>query len=113
MSKIEHDRPRHIAFQIDAPEPLSRAAVADAVRAAAKALGWPEPERPRLTRYRFPHGAVRVPHERQRGAVALLQGLRQATDKGRAIEFQVTTLGASGTLEALTGRLGILDGRES
>ncbi len=113
MSKIEHDRPRHIAFRIEAASQVSRAACSDAFRMAAKAANWPDAERPKLTRYAFPHGAVRVPHQRQADAVMLVNGITVVHEKGKAVGVRMTTLGASGTLAALTSRLGILEGRES
>ena len=107
MSKVSMPRPRYVAFRIDGPRPLARRAVGAAVRNAAKAAGWPDADAPQLTRYAWPHGIVRVEHTRAAGAKGLLQAIT-AID-GDAV--RVATLSTSGTLDALTSRLGVLTER--
>lgn len=105
MSKVSMPRPRYIAFRIDAAAPVSRRGVGNALRAASK--GWPEEQAPKLTRYEWPHGIVRVEHTGQAAARKLLAGLT-AMD---GAPVKVETLSASGTLKALTTRLGVLTKR--
>ena len=105
MSKVSMPRPRYIAFRIDAATPLPRRAVGNALRAASK--GWPEDQAPKLTRYEWPHGIVRVEHTEQADAKRLLAAIT-AMD---GIPVKVETLSASGTLKALTTRIGVLTKR--
>ena len=98
-------RPRYVAFRIDGPRPLQRRAVGNALRAASK--GWPEGTAPQLTRYEWPHGIVRVEHTHQGAARKLLAGITQV----EADAVQVETLSTSGTLKALTERIGVLTKR--
>ncbi|MHB8632429.1 MAG: hypothetical protein ACYDBQ_00485 [Thermoplasmatota archaeon] len=100
MSKVSMPRPRYVAVALAGPPP-SRRALADAV---AKAARFPSGAAPQLTRYGFPHAIFRVDHGEQAALRKLLDGLEVA---GCRLE----TLGAGGTLKALTGRLGILDQR--
>lgn len=104
MSKVSMPRPRYVAFRIDGAKPLARRAVANALRAASK--DWPEGTAPQLTRYAWPHGIVRVEHEHAARARALLAGLRDIEGP-----VGVETLSTSGTLAALTGRIGVLRDR--
>lgn len=97
-------RPRYVAFRIDAAKPATRRGVGTALRDACKAAAWPA-ERPlQLTRFAWPHGIVRVEHTESAAARRILASL--TTCEGQAV--QVETLGTSGTLLALTTRLGIL-----
>lgn len=98
-------RPRYIAFRIDGPGPLARRAVGQALRLAS--AHWPEGSAPQLTRYEWPHGIVRVEHTSSARARDLLNGL-QVMD-GQAVV--VTALSTSGTLKALTTRVGVLRNR--
>lgn len=102
MSKISMPRPRYVAFHVTAEKPLSRRAVGQALRQAG--ASWPEGTAPQLTRYEWPHGIVRVEHTQQGPARALLAALRIID--GTAV--QVITLSSSGTLKALTQRIGVL-----
>ena len=97
-------RPRYVAFRIEAPKPLPRKAVAAGLRAAAKALALPEALAPQLTRYAWPHGIVRVEHTEAARTRALLGALRDLD----GTPVKVETLSTSGTLLALTTRLGVL-----
>lgn len=99
------DRPRYVAFRIDQEAPVSRRAVGQALQAAAREAGLAEA--PQLTRYAFPHGIVRVSHEHLATLRALLPRLR--APNGQAIP--VETLLTSGTILALTSRLGVLGTR--
>lgn len=104
MSKVSMPRPRYVAFRIEGPKELPRRAVGNALRAASQ--DWPEGAAPQLTRYAWPHGIVRVEHTGQARAIALLNGLVAIDGPVR-----VETLSSSGTLKALTGRLGLLEDR--
>ena len=101
MSKVSMPRPRYVAFRIDGPKPLARKAVSAALRAATK--GWAEGTAPQLTRYAWPHGIVRVEHTHAAQARALLAALRDIDGP-----VQVEPLSTSGTLAALTDRVGVL-----
>ena len=101
------DRPRYVAFQVEAPAALPRRAVAEAVQRAAREAGWPQGEAPQLTRYAFPHGIVRVPHERLADVRRLLPAIAMVG----AQPVRVATLRTSGTLLALTSALGLLQER--
>jgi RNase P/RNase MRP subunit POP5 len=107
LSKVDMDRPRYIAFHIEAEAQLPRRAVVNALEAASRGATWKGPA-PRLMRYAFPHGIVRVTHEDQGAACGLVAAL--ARMDGRTVRVQ--TLGASGTILALTTRLGILAKRD-
>ena len=98
MSKVSMPRPRYVAFRLDGP-PQPRRAVADRVRDAARREGWPAGMEPQLTRFEWPHAIVRVDHTLAARARELLARL------------PAQTLSTSGTLKALTGRLGILTER--
>jgi RNase P/RNase MRP subunit POP5 len=104
MSKVSMPRPRYVAVRLEGPTPLPRRAVADLVRDAARRQGWERGMEPQLTRYEWPHAIVRVDHTLVAQARALLAAL------GRH-GLPATTLSTSGTLKALTGRLGILQER--
>lgn len=107
MSKISMDRPRYVAFRIVGPEPVSRRAAGQAILAAARGEGWPADAAPQLTRYAFPHGIVRVSHEH----LAAVRRLLPAVAAMGGATVRVETLGTSGTLLALTSRLGVLSQR--
>lgn len=105
MSKVSMPRPRYIAFRIEAAAPLQRRSVGNALRSASK--GWAEGTAPQLTRYEWPHGIVRVEHTEQAAARKLLAGI--TVMEGAPVK--VETLSASGTLKALTTRIGVLTKR--
>ena len=108
MSKVSMPRPRYLAFEVQAAAPVSRKAFANALKGRARHEGWADGDGPHLTRYAFPHGIVRVEHTRQAAARDLLPRVTWAMEGGARVEFTVRTLSASGTLKALTGRLGVL-----
>lgn len=101
-------RPRYVAFEVAAAVPVSRKAFANALKGRARHEGWPDGDGPHLTRYAFPHGIVRVEHTRLADARALLPGITWVQEGGERVEVAVRTLLASGTLRALTERLGVL-----
>lgn len=105
MSKISMPRPRYIAFRIDGGKPVSRRALGQALRVAS--AHWEAGTAPQLTRYEWPHGIVRIEHTQQGAARSLLASLVEL-EGGPAT---VVPLSASGTLKALTTRLGILQAR--
>lgn len=102
MSKISMPRPRYVAFRITAEKAVPRRAISQALRQASAT--WVESTAPQLTRYEWPHGIVRVEHMHQAAARDLLNTL--SVIDGQAVT--VETLSASGTLKALTDRLGVL-----
>lgn len=107
MSNVTMPRPRYVAVRIDGATPAPRRAFGLALRAAAQAAAWPDAAQPHLTRYAWPHAIVRVEHTQVAAVRLLLEGLR-ALD-GHPV--RVACLSTSGTLKALTGRLGILQTR--
>ncbi|MEA3137034.1 MAG: hypothetical protein QOC71_1315 [Thermoplasmata archaeon] len=111
MSKVAMPRPRYLAFEVKAATPVSRRAFANALKGRARSEGWPDSEGPHLTRYAFPHGIVRVEHTRSADCRALLGGVTWAVEGGARVELAVRTLSTSGTLKALTDRVGVLKER--
>jgi RNase P/RNase MRP subunit POP5 len=111
MSKVSMPRPRYIAFRLAGP-PVSRRAFSNALRGRARHEGWADGQGPHLTRYAWPHGIVRVEHTEQAKARALLGRITWAVEGDARAELVVETVGASGTLKALTGRVGFLAERE-
>lgn len=108
MSKVSMPRPRYVAFELRATSPVSRRAFANALKGRARHEGWPDADGPHLTRYAFPHGIVRVEHSRAADCRALLAGVAWAVEAGQRVELAVRTTSTSGTLKALTGRIGVL-----
>lgn len=113
MSKVSMPRPRYLAFEVQAAAPVSRRAFANALKGRARHEGWADADGPHLTRYAFPHGIVRVEHTRQAAARELLPRVTWAMEGGARVELAVRTLSASGTLKALTERLGLLIERDA
>ncbi|MHB1262302.1 MAG: hypothetical protein ACYC2H_11375 [Thermoplasmatota archaeon] len=111
MSKISMPRPRYLAFEVKAASPVSRRAFANALKGRARHEGWSDADGPHLTRYAFPHGIVRVEHTRAAACRTLLAGLTWAVEGAARIELSVRTLSTSGTLKALTDRVGVLKER--
>jgi RNase P/RNase MRP subunit POP5 len=111
VSKVAMPRPRYIAFRLAGAQ-VSRRAFANALRGRAKHEGWAEGQGPHLTRYAWPHGIVRVEHTEQAKARELLGRITWAAEGVARAEFAVETVGASGTLKALTGRVGFLQERD-
>lgn len=105
-------RPRYIAFTLAGPAAVSRRAFANALRARARHEGWTDAQGPHLTRYAWPHGIVRVEHTEQARARDLLPRVTWASEGAARVEFTLRTVGASGTLKALTGRAGFLESRD-
>lgn len=108
MSKVAMPRPRYVAFRVTAAQPVSRRSFANAVLGHARAAGWTDGEGPHLTRFAWPHGIVRVEHTRLAACRALLPGITWASESGARVPVTVATLSSSGTLKALTDRLGVL-----
>jgi RNase P/RNase MRP subunit POP5 len=108
MSKVSMPRPRYVAFELKAASPVSRRAFANALKGRARHEGWPDADGPHLTRYAFPHGIVRVEHSRAAACRALLEAVTWAVEGGARADFTVRTLSTSGTLKALTDRVGVL-----
>jgi RNase P/RNase MRP subunit POP5 len=111
VSKVAMPRPRYLAFEVKAASPVSRRAFANALKGRARHEGWTDGDGPHLTRYAFPHGIVRVEHTRAAACRALLAGLTWAVEGPARVELAVATLSTSGTLKALTDRVGVLKER--
>ena len=111
MSKVSMPRPRYLAFEVKGAAPVSRRAFSNALKGRARHEGWPDADGPHLTRYAFPHGIVRVEHTRAAECRALLAGVTWAVEGGARVELAVATLSTSGTLKALTDRVGVLKER--
>ena len=111
MSKVSMPRPRYVAFEAKAAAPVSRRAFANALKGRARHEGWADADGPHLTRYAFPHGIVRVEHTRAAACRALLAGVTWAVEGGARVELAVVPLSTSGTLKALTDRVGVLKER--
>jgi len=99
MSKVAMPRPRYIAFAIDGARPAARGEVQQALRAL--------PGSPQLTRYAWPHGIVRVEHGHEAACRAALARVQRVGDQAATVR----PLSTSGTLLALTTRLGVLQER--
>ena len=104
-------RPRYVAFRLAGATPVSRKAFANALKGRARQEGWADGDGPHLTRYGWPHGIVRVEHTHLARCRALLPGITWAIEGGARVEFAVETLSSSGTLKALTERVGVLQER--
>lgn len=104
-------RPRYVAFQVTGAQPVSRRAFGNALKGRARQEGWGDNDGPHLTRYGWPHGIVRVEHTRQAACRHLLPTVTWAMEGGARVELAVETLSSSGTLKALTERLGVLKER--
>jgi RNase P/RNase MRP subunit POP5 len=110
MSKVAMERPRYIAFRLVGPA-VSRRAFGNALRGRAKHEGWADGGGPHLTRFEWPHGIVRVEHALQGRAREMLPRITWAMEGACRVDFQVETLSSSGTLKALTERIGVLKQR--
>ena len=113
MSKVSMPRPRYVAVQLDAAKPLSRKAFANAVKGRARHDGWSDADAPVLTRFAWPHAIVRVEHTHAAKARALLGAITWVVEGEAKVPLTVTPLSTSGTLSALTERLGVLQKRDA
>lgn len=112
MSKVSMPRPRYIAFKLEAERPVSRRALANALKGRARHDGWPDADAPVLTRYAWPHGIVRVEHLHLDKARALLAAVTWAVEGDAKVALKLKALSTSGTLKALTERIGVLQRRD-
>ncbi len=103
MSKAHDPHWRYVAIHMTGTG-CSRSALGSAVKAAAK-HGGVEGDLPQLTRFAWPHAIVKMHHHQLEGSKQWLPGLRAPGVDG------ANTLSASGTIKALTDRLGILQER--
>jgi RNase P/RNase MRP subunit POP5 len=101
-------RPRYVAFRIDGAKPVSRRAFNNALKGRARHEGWADADGPHLTRYGWPHGIVRVEHTHLARCRELLARVTWAVDGDAKVDLRVETLSSSGTLKALTERVGVL-----
>lgn len=113
MSKISMPRPRYIAFKLEAAKPVSRRAVANAIKGQARQQGWADADAPVLTRFAWPHGIVRVEHLHAERARKLLAALAWVVEGEAKSPLKATPLSTSGTLKALTERVGVLKRRDA
>jgi RNase P/RNase MRP subunit POP5 len=111
MSKVSMPRPRYVAFELKAATPVSRRAFSNALRGRARHEGWTDADGPHLTRYAFPHGIVRVEHTKAEACRRLLVAITWAVEGSARVDLEVTPLSTSGTLKALTDRVGVLKER--
>lgn len=110
VSKAHDPHWRYIALRIEG-RAVSRRALQNALLGRARKEGVPDAEAPQLTRYDWPHAIVKVHHHRLAGARDWLPRLDFAVEGDAKVPLQVKTLSASGTIKALTQRLGILEKR--
>lgn len=107
MSKAHFVHWRYIAVHLEGPA-VSRRELNRAVIALGRKRDLPEDRWPSLTRYNFPHAIVRVQHmDAWACRDWLAKGLSVKHDGGTA-SLAVTPLSTSGTIKAVTQRLGIL-----
>lgn len=108
MSKAHDPHWRYVAFRADGATGVSRRAMQNAILGRFRSLGWSDGDVPKLTRYEWPHGIVRVDHRRLADCRAALPRMDWAVEGRDKLVFRVTTLSSSGTLKALTDRIGLL-----
>lgn len=112
MSKISMPRPRYIAFELQGPQPISRRALVNALKGRARHDGWTEDQVPVLTRFAWPHGIIRIEHDHAAKARTLLTAITWAVEGETKLAIAATPLSTSGTLKALTERVGVLQKRD-
>lgn len=98
-------RTRHVAFRIEADEPVGREALVQAVQAvAADLLGRDglEAMHPWLTVFDGEEGLLRVRHTHQEEAREVLEAIRWVGDPDETVT--VVPLGTSGTIRAARER---------
>lgn len=108
MSKAHFPHWRYIAFRVRGDRAVSRRAMQNAVTGRSRKEGVADDDLPRLTRYAWPHGIVRVHHHRLAAARDWLPRITWAVQEGQKVPLRLDTLSASGTIKSLTDRLGIL-----
>jgi len=111
VSKAHDPHWRYVAIRISGETRLSRRAVSNAILGRARREEIPDDEAPQLTRYEWPHAVVRVHHFRLDAARAWLPSITWAVEAAAKVPITVETLSSSGTIKALTTRLGILTDR--
>lgn len=111
MSKAHDPHWRYVAFRLHGEAPLSRRAVQNAVLGRARREGVPDDEAPQLTRYEWPHAIVRVHHFHLAAVREWLPRITWAVEAAARVPVTVETLSSSGTIRALTRRLGVLQER--
>lgn len=88
-------RARYVAFRVQAPRPLTRPGLIDAIRAAVQRLGpGAEKAKPWLTRFDGRRGILRCEHMGKEAAIEVLRAVRDVDGLG----VQVETVGTSGTI---------------
>lgn len=101
MEPRDPERTRHVAFRVEADEPVDRDDVVEAVQAVGVAeLGEDvlQAMNPWLTIFDGTEGLLRVRHTHQAEARQVLEAIAWLGDPGN--EASVTTLGTSGTMRA-------------
>lgn len=110
MSKAHDPHWRYVAFRLEG-RPVSRRALQNALKGTARRHGVPEEHLPQLTRYAWPHAITRIDHRHLEDLRALLPRIQWAIEGDERVALAVETLSSSGTIAALTRRLGILEER--
>lgn len=109
MSKAHDPHWRYVALELDGPRPVSRRSLQNAIVGRARREGVSDA--PQLTRYAWPHAIVKVHHHALAAARAWLGRIDFAVEGEQKVPLRVRTLSSSGTIKALTDRLGILQER--
>lgn len=110
MSKAHFPHWRYVALHLEGT-PVSRRALQSAIGKAARTQGVPDDDLPHLTRFQWPHAIVRVHHHQLDAARTWLPAITAVHQEGRSVALRVQTLSTSGTIKALTDRLGVLKQR--
>ncbi len=111
MSKAHDPHWRYVAIKLSGETRLSRRTVSNAILGRARREDIPDDEAPQLTRYEWPHAIVRVHHYRLADAREWLPRITWAVEAATKVPLTVETLSSSGTIKALTTRIGVLTER--
>ena len=97
---------RYIGFRVEAPEPLPRQAMIQAIQATGRATDAVRFEAAGvwLTRFDGKRGVLRCAHPGAGFAREVLNAVMTVPVSGRAIPVTIQTVGTSGTIRALTLR---------
>lgn len=112
MSKAPDPHWRYIALALTGG-PVSRRGLQNALLGRARKEGITDDLAPQLTRFAWPHAIVKVHHHALAAARDWLPRVDFAVDNGAKIALGVSTIKSSGTIKALTEKLGILQERGS
>lgn len=110
MSKAHWDHYRYIAFKLEGPT-VTRRAADHGIRGRARKDGIPDDKMPQLTRYEWPYGIVKIDHKFDRTLRDSLTKWHFVVMQGEKVRVDAKPLSTSGTIKALTTRLGVLQKR--